>query len=559
MTAIPEPTPSGYPADSEKRLSSNTPSTNNTRDALNDDDGSILGATLPHRRDGIKAPPPLLGPGRPTLPDDLRERQFQIEQAARDHGLTFFPIVYEMLNSREVNAIAARDGFPVRYPHWRFGMEYEFHNTSYEHASSKIYELVINSDPVYAYLMTANETFDQEFVICHVTGHADFFKNNIYFSQTNRQSIDMMASHARQVERYMHLYGRDEVEKVIDHALSIADLIDPFTMIAYPGASDRKPEASPIVPPNGKSGKLPVSREYLEAFINPPEVVEAARQKEEKEAKKPKQFPERPVRDVMQFLIDNAPIPDWQRNILAIVRAESLYFLPQMQTKIMNEGWASYWHEKLMHQEVVKDRNQDQFSQMHASVTASNPPNLNPYSLGLALFHDIEDRWNKGKFGPEWEACTNEDERARWDKKLGLGKEKIFEVRRLNNDLSFISDYLTMDFCEQNQLYTFDQNAATGDYVLRSRNFEKIRDTLIHQLVNCGRPLVELVDGNLHNRGEIRLVHHFDKDPLREDYTEAVLKSIFFFWTRPVCIDTKRDGGGQRCLVDQSGYRKWKN
>jgi spore cortex formation protein SpoVR/YcgB (stage V sporulation) len=116
-----------------------------------------------------------------------------------------------------------------------------------------------------------------------------------------------------------------------------------------------------------------------------------------------------------------------------------------------------------------------------------------------------------------------------------------------------------MDFCKRHQLYTFDQNAVTGDYVMRSREFEKVRDTLIRQLVNCGKPLVELVDGNLHNRGEIRLMHHFEKDPLRQDYTEAVLKSIYFFWTRPVCIDSKRNEVGERCAFDQSGYRRWKN
>jgi stage V sporulation protein R len=555
MNATPEPNPSRP----TRQSGSDLPPSQDGKEVANLDDANSSEAQLPLRRRDSKAPTPLLGPGRPTLSEELCERQIQIENAARDHGLSFYPIVYEMLYSEEVNAIAAREGFPIRYPHWRFGMEYEFHNTGYEHAASKIYELVINSDPVYAYLMASNEHFDQEFVMCHVTGHADFFRNNIYFSQTNRQSIDMMATHARRVTNYMHLYGRDEVEKVIDHALSISDLIDPFKMLAFPNGNEANSSTIKNEPLKGQPGRLPVTRDYLESFINPPEALEEARIKEEKLSKKPRQFPEKPVRDVLQFLIENAPIPDWQRDILSIVREEAYYFLPQMQTKIMNEGWASYWHSTLMRQEIVKDENQDRHAQLHSSVTASQPPNLNPYKIGIELFRDIEERWNKGQFGPEWEACTNEDERKRWDKGLGLGREKIFEVRRLNNDISFISNYLTMDFCERHQLYTFDQNAVTGDYVMRSREFDKIRDALIRQLVNCGKPVVELVDGNLHNRGEIRLMHHFEKDPLRQDYTEAVLKSIHFFWTRPVCIDTNRDGVGQRCAYDQTGYRKWKN
>lgn len=142
----------------------------------------LADSDLPTLRRDRSAPHPLFGPGRPTLPEELRQCQLIVEEAARQRGLSFSPIVYEMLTSEEVNAVAARDGFPIRYPHWRFGMEYEFLNKRYEHGSSKIYELVINSEPVYAYLMDSNNLSDQEFVICHVTGHADFFENNVYFS-----------------------------------------------------------------------------------------------------------------------------------------------------------------------------------------------------------------------------------------------------------------------------------------------------------------------------------------------------------------------------------------
>lgn len=249
-----------------------------------------------------------------------------------------------MLTSAEVNAVAARDGFPIRYPHWRFGMEYEFLNKSYEHGSSKIYELVINSDPVYAYLMDSNNRYDQEFVICHVTGHADFFKNNIYFSQTNRQSIDMMASHAERIRGYMHLYGRDEVEKVIDRALSVADLIDPFQMLVPSRASEsisnqiNQDDFSDRAP-----GRIRTSRDYLDSFVNPPELLKEYKQAADKKRDEAgSKFPERPVRDVMQFLIENAPVPDWQRDILGMIREEAYYFLPQQQTKIMAHAYGRH-------------------------------------------------------------------------------------------------------------------------------------------------------------------------------------------------------------------------
>lgn len=435
-------------------------------------------------------------------------------------------------------------------------MEYEFLNKGYEHGSSKIYELVINSDPVYAYLMDSNQTFDQEFVICHVTGHADFFKNNIYFSHTNRQSIDMMASHAERIRGYMHLHGRDEVERVIDRALSVADLIDPYQMLVPQRPSEQRQINQDDVR-DRTPGRIKTSREYLDSFVNPPELLSEIKATEEKKhAQSAAHFPERPVRDVMQFLIDNAPIPEWQRDILGMIREEAYYFLPQQQTKIMNEGWASFWHAELMQTVVMDSSRLVSFADLDSSILAWVPPRLNPYKLGVELFRDIEDRWNKGKFGPEWENCTNLHEKEHWDKKTGLGREKIFEVRRLNNDVSFIANYLTMEFCEKHQLFTFNQNATTGDYVMRSREFEMIRDTLLRQLTNGGKPVIHLTNANLQNRGELLLEHSFEKDPLREDYTKAVLENIQFFWTKPVNIDSELNGNKIRCSFDHMGYRR---
>ncbi len=540
MNAFPEPTPSDPTSSPIER------------------DMTIQGDISTPRPPSLAARHPLLGAGRPQLPEELRECQLRIEEAAVERGLSFDPIIYEMLQPSEVNAIAARDGFPIRYPHWRFGMEYEFLNKSYEHGSSKIYELVINNNPVFAYLMDSNHGYDQEFVIAHVTGHADFFKNNIYFSQTNKQAVDMMASHAVRIQRYMNLHGRETVEKMIDRALSIEDLIDPYQLlVAAKMSSSSGSEKGDYSDGGGIPGKIRTSRSYLDPFVNPPEMLERFRAEEEKKAKAAaRRFPEKPSRDVMQFLIEHAPLEDWQRDVLSIVRAESLYFLPQRQTKILNEGWASYWHSELMRAVVLDEDRVFPFAHLHSGVTATNPQQLNPYKLGIELLRDIEDRWNKGRFGPEWESCTDMAERANWDKKLGLGREKLFEVRRYENDLSFISNYLTMEFCEKHGLFTFSQNKATGDYVIRSREFNKVRETLVRQLINAGRPIIELVDGNLHNRGEFRLQHVFEKDPLREDYAARVLDNLYHIWTRPVHIDSQKNGEPMRYTFDARGYRK---
>src|SRR4026207_1107697 len=162
---------------------------------------------------------------RPLTPE-MEQIQAQMEEHARSYGLDFFPTIFEVVDADQLNAVAAYGGFPTRYPHWRFGMEYEQLHKSYSYGLSKIYELVINNDPCYAYLMGSNETVDQKLVMAHVYGHCDFFKNNYWFSKTSRKMMDEMANHGNRVRRYMDEVGVEEVEEFIDACLSLEDQID---------------------------------------------------------------------------------------------------------------------------------------------------------------------------------------------------------------------------------------------------------------------------------------------------------------------------------------------
>ena len=149
-----------------------------------------------------------------------------MEEHARSYGLDFFPTIFEVVDHDQLSAVAAYGGFPTRYPHWRFGMEYEQLAKGYSYGLQKIYELVINNDPCYAYLLGSNAITDQKLVMAHVYGHCDFFKNNYWFSQTNRKMIDEMANHGNRIRGYMDRFGVEEVETFIDACLSIEDLID---------------------------------------------------------------------------------------------------------------------------------------------------------------------------------------------------------------------------------------------------------------------------------------------------------------------------------------------
>src|SRR5436190_7039922 len=145
---------------------------------------------------------------------------------AESYGLECYPVIFEMVDYDQLNAVAAYGGFPTRYPHWRFGMEYERLCKGYSYGLQKIYELVINNNPCYAYLMKSNELTDQKLVMAHVYGHCDFFKNNYWFSQTSRKMMDEMANHGNRIRGYMDRFGVEEVETFIDGCLSIEDLID---------------------------------------------------------------------------------------------------------------------------------------------------------------------------------------------------------------------------------------------------------------------------------------------------------------------------------------------
>ena len=892
------------------------------------------------------------------LPRYLRMEQERVEGVARSLGLDFFPVVFEMVKYHQMDELASYGGFPTRYPHWRFGMEYERLSKSAEYGLSRIYEMVINNTPSYAYLMEGNSLTDQRLVMAHVYAHVDFFKNNFCFRATdldavgrfidpsrrdpgyspNRRWIDKMANHGSRVSRQIARHGIDKVESFIDHALSLENLIDPW--LPFRGKAKPKPE-------NGED-EAPVeiprlaAKDYMDPYINPEEYIEAQRKKLDEAREQEKKFPPEPVRDVMEFIIEHAPLDRWERDVLSIVRAEAYYFVPQMQTKIMNEGWAcvagdslvatdggmitmaelvagdaarvsdgereqavydrnvirnhetvtvrtrrglrlcgstnhrvrladgswrrldevevgervevarghglwsasnvaldwqeqrrvtlndvaaaagvslatvarhragkrtraaaairrslgehegaanaaiprsrnkrrsvripsettrelgsllgylvgdghvsrvkrhfglttgdhdqamafadlahqlfglmsrvrldgnrwrvlvhsetasdfltegcgltwgpsardktipnvilrstedvvrhflrayfdcdayagkqgiilstasekmsqqvqivllnfgilnrrrqqkdgcwhvhitgasvltfvemigfglarkkeqveryladrrwlkrqtwddeivaiehgredvydisvqdthryaaqglinhnSFWHSKMMTEHILDCSEIIDYADRNAGVMATSPGQLNPYKLGVELYRHIEERWNKGRFGKEWDECENLEHKRTWDMQLGLGRKKIFQVRALYNDVTFIDEFLTPEFVIEQKLYTFGYSGKSGQFEIESRQFEEVKQKLLFQLTNFGNPIIEVVDANFQNRGELLLLHDHQGVDLDKAYSEAALEALVRCWKRPVSVATKID------------------
>jgi stage V sporulation protein R len=474
-----------------------------------------------------------------NLPPHLRHLKEEIEGYARGYGLDFFETIFEVVDADDLNEIAAYGGFPTRYPHWSFGMQYQELKKGYEYGLSKIYEMVINNDPCYAYLMRCNHTVDQKLVMAHVYGHCDFFKNNAYFSHTTRKMMDEIANHAARIRGYVERFGEDEVESFLDKCMSIDDLIDIHSVAIKRRDAASKYDFSGHKPDELEENRPPrfKAKGYMADYINPPHALKDDEERKERE-RTAIQFPDHPEKDVLLFLIEHAPLKNWQRDVLSIVRDEAYYFYPQAQTKIMNEGWASYWHSTMMTQKVLEPSEVIDYADHHSGTMATSSKRLNPYKLGIELLRDIERRWNMGQFGPEWDACEDMDKKRTWDKQLGLGRQKIFEVRRVHNDITFIDTFLTPEFCKEYKLFSFNYQDQTKNYVIESREFQQVKQRLLFSLTNFGKPWIYVLNGNHANRGELLLRHEHNGVDLKVDEAQDTLSNVQYLWGRPVHLET---------------------
>ncbi len=460
---------------------------------------------------------------------ELKELEKAIEEiwlVAERFGLDPFPVHFEVVPPHIMYEFGAY-GLPGRFSHWTHGKAYYRLKAQYDYGLSKIYELVINNNPAYAFLMDNNTLVQNKLVIAHVLAHSDFFKNNAYFVRTNRQMIESVAINADRIRRYEYQHGTQEVEQFLDAVLSIQEHVDPH--FAIKKGDDKKRKRKREQPPTP----------YDDLFELDPDF----RREEEPE---PERFPPEPEKDLLQFISEHSPVlEDWQRDIVQIIRYETLYFVPQMQTKIMNEGWASYWHVRIMRELDLSDSEYAEFAQLHAGVTAPSRNHLNPYYVGMKIFEDIERRWDN----------PTTEERERYGRKGGEGRQKIFEVRELENDSSFIRNYLTKELVEELDLYVYE--LRDGEAVIVEKDWEKVRDTLLQGMVNFGNPYIVVEDGDYRGNRELYLRHQHEGLDLDIRYAEKTLQYVYKLWGRPVHLETVYDG--KRILLTYDGQRNFKS
>jgi len=434
----------------------------------------------------------------------------KIREIVFDAGLLCYQQEFEICSYEDMLCYVAYTGMPSHYPHWSFGKSYEKNKTFYSYNLQGLpYEMVINSNPCIAYLMRENTLLLQILTMAHVYGHNDFFKNNRLFKEgtTAEYTIQMFKNHADCIRSYLHdpSIGYKKVERILDAAhalryqtcrliggkkLSIGEqkqrLLDRYY---YELEAKRSFEAQPDIPfPN--LNKKPIE----------PEV------------------------DLMEFILEYSKLENWEKDIMRIVADETRYFIPQIETKIMNEGWASFWHYQILNKLKLSQDLFFEFINRHNQVIRPSLGSINPYFLGFKIFSDINQKY---------------------------GLAKMFEVREIERDQSFIYKYLTEELCREMNLFQYQkkEDEYVIDEVADEKGWKEIRNNLANSLGMGNIPSIKVIEF-LHDR-TLLLEHEYDGRELELAYAKETLKYLGTLWDGRIILETSIDKTKKKIICDE--------
>ncbi|MCM3148883.1 stage V sporulation protein R [Bacillus pumilus] len=455
----------------------------------------------------------------------------EITEIAEGFGLDFYPMRYEICPAEIIYTFGAY-GMPTRFSHWSFGKQFHKMKLHYDLGLSKIYELVINSNPCYAFLLDNNTLVQNKLIVAHVLAHCDFFKNNCRFQNTKRDMVESMSAAAERIKEYEHLHGTKEVESFLDAVLALQEHIDPSLVRSKLSWNIGDEEEYEDDQPKRQTP-------YDDLWgMDEPKI------REKKKIAKP--FPPKPEKDILLFIeAHSRELEPWQRDVLTMLREEMLYFWPQLETKIMNEGWASYWHQRIMRELDLDSNESIEFAKLNAGVVQPSKTGINPYYLGLKIFEDIEERYDN--------PC---EELKKAGVTEGSGRSKMFEVREIESDISFIRNYLTKDLVMREDLYLFQKQGR--DYKVIDKEWKAVRDQLVSMRVNGGFPYLTVMDGDYLKNNELYIKHWYEGIELDLKYLEKVLPYLHQLWGRSVHIESILEGKEVMFSYDGKGvHRKY--
>ncbi len=491
--------------------------------------------------------------------DELETWDERIQDKVREFGLACYPQEFEICDHHAMLGYMAYHGMPAHYPHWSYGKAFEKTKTLYDYGVSGLpYELVINSDPCLAYLMADNSLCLQILTIAHVYGHNDFFKNNFTFtSATNaNETLGGFKARADRVRRYVEdpSIGDDAVERVLDSAHALAFCVSPNAAVKQHPLDPKSVRAR-------REGQESDPRASWEA-----DPWRSLTPRPEAQAESSETFPPEPVIDILAFMRDHHPqLTDWQRDLLDIVDAETRYFVPQIETKIMNEGWASYWHHKILTNLNLPHDVQLEFMVRHNQVVCPHPGKINPYYVGFWMWHYIETGLDglvsgtnevcRASFNPE--PMTNR-EREFFARMRGAYDPRafIFDLRATERDASFLRRFLTPELMRALDLYSYapEGDKLVVDAVADDEHWESVKQKLIAQIGTGNNPSIRITDADFNRRRELYLVHQHDGRDLHLGYAERTLEHLYRLWGRRVLLETRVNEKPTRLAYDDDGF-----
>jgi stage V sporulation protein R len=441
---------------------------------------------------------------------DLQEVDERCGEVATELGFDAPPVVYHLMRSSEIYDIAAR-GLPGRYSSSRFGAIFSQQHGDYRMGRSRIYELIVNTDPVHAYLLEGNSLVAQTLVIAHCTGHAWFFANNRWFDPTDRLILPRVRSAADRIGGYMAEHGRDRVEDFIDACEAIAIHQPQAQMVrrAQPTAEEHH------------------ATRYDRLF--PDEVAAAKARQAQASAARRERFPAEPEADLLGFIERHArQLEDWQRDVISIVRSEQSYFLPQLRTRIANEGLAVLCHQELCQRLFLPTEQYWEYEQLNASVVQPHRRQVNPYHLGITILREIM------RLATE----PDDEERERWPWAGSVDPlDQVRAVCHAYDDEALLREFLTPKVCERARLFAFEHLQSDPRRIrVSSRECDAIRDVLIRQHSSFGIPHIEISDADHGGRGELYLEHRHDELGLDPEFARGTLAQMAMLWGRRVIV-----------------------
>ena len=484
------------------------------------------------------------------------------KERARDAGLSFEDESLEyVVTNRDMIELMPKNMIPTLYDYWVHDVEVLREQGKYDLYPGNPYETVINTRPAISFYNDNNPDWLNVMIFYHVLGHIDFFQNNLYFRHTWEFDLTGQAlADKRLIARLRSEHGR-WVDYIIEFARGIDNLVGYFGELGKLNRTE-----------SGCSARVDYYFDYFLQTVKQLKTSEYVKQVEEFNqtlktdrelgeqsffAEVVKKYPEfeaafekyqanhrPPSIDLLQFITDHSPFLNrdenkWMKSILEVVRSTSVYFQPQIRTKIMNEGWASYWHETLFLQDDRIKGNEVNFARINAAVTSMPRIGLNPYALGMRLFYGLEQSADRGCNSYDYDRLHNIEERKDYNRKTASGRDYIFKVRENYCDFTFINSFVDQDFVDRNDLFVADRRLnkerMVWEYYVKSRKSEDYRQMLFGSLYHP--PRIAVVPGKSTDN-ILYLNHLLEGKPLVKEYLANTMLGLEYLWGAPVVLET---------------------